>query len=400
MVMGIARGQEYQLISTFCFTFPAGTPGSKDPVSNGHIHSQTIVSRNGHKFMVLNYTDLQQGLTCDELTKRAKVIEPLTERTREVVAYDLTLNVEPSMNRQQIAAVIARCGQTVEAEYIVEFTNPVGSGEKHFACSDQGLLQNYLWFSTFAGVLTPMYLHALRVLQRRQVHNDVSAIFFTATAFFGVRVWLFTMHLIVYSRNGMGLGMLLFVAQFLDFISTTMVTLVLMALVHGVYVTRPCIPPGSEERMRLLRVIGGFTAPYLFSTLACGFQVDGQLVPYGVLHSVASWPYLLARGCTGIFCLNKGMSLAREGDSIVQQKKHLILKFSFVAASWLMLMPVLVLFSSEDTWHHDSLMMDVGSFCMFGILLYEFWPSRFGALFSCIKPTERLHPYSEFGLSD
>jgi len=188
MVMGIARGQEYQLISTFCFTFPAGTPGSKDPVSNGHIHSQTIVSRNGHKFMVLNYTDLQQGLTCDELTKRAKVIEPLTERTREVVAYDLTLNVEPSMNRQQIAAVIARCGQTVEAEYIVEFTNPVGSGEKHFACSDQGLLQNYLWFSTFAGVLTPMYLHALRVLQRRQVHNDVSAIFFTATAFFGVRV--------------------------------------------------------------------------------------------------------------------------------------------------------------------------------------------------------------------
>ena len=36
----------------------------------------------------------------------------------------------------------------------------------------------------------------------------------------------------------LGLGMLLFVAQFLDFLSTTMAMLVLVALVHGVYVVR------------------------------------------------------------------------------------------------------------------------------------------------------------------
>merc|ERR1711920_528177 len=101
---------------------------------------------------------------------------------------------------------------------------------------------------------------------RRQAHNDVSAIFFTGAAFFGARIWLFTVHLLVYSRNGMGLGMLLFVAQFLDFLSTTMAMLVLMALVHGVYVTRPCVPPGSEDRKVLMQVVGVFTATYLLST--------------------------------------------------------------------------------------------------------------------------------------
>lgn len=40
--------------------------------------------------------------------------------------------------------------------------------------------------------------------------------------------------------------------------------------------------------------------------------------------------------------------------------------------------------------------MDLTTAAAFSILLWDFWPSRFGALFSCIKPTERLHPYSEF----
>jgi hypothetical protein len=124
MVMGIASGEDYRLISTFCFTFPPPTPGVL--AVNGHIHSQTIVSSSGHKFLVVNRTEVERGIPCDELVRRAKVIEPLTERSKEVIAYDLTLNVESSMDRQNIAAVIARCGQTVSAEYIVEFTNPGG----------------------------------------------------------------------------------------------------------------------------------------------------------------------------------------------------------------------------------------------------------------------------------
>lgn len=395
MVMGIASGQDYHLVTTFCFTFPEPViTGPQTP--NGHIHSQTIVSSNGHKFLVLNYTELEKGLPCEELVRRAKVIEPLSERTKEVIAYDLTLNVEPSMNRQHIAAVIARCGDAVNAEYIVEFTNPGDQWEQHFACSDQGLLQSYVWFSMAAGVLAPLLFSAQRVIHHRQAHNDISAIFFTGAAFFVTRIWLFTVHLLVYSRNGMGLGMLLFVAQFLDFLSTTMAMLVLLALVHGVYVTRPCVPPGSEERRVLMQVVGAFTSTYLLSTLVCGFKVDSLLSPFGVLQGAGSWPYLLARAGTGVFCFNRGVKLAAEDD--VQQKKPYILRFSLVAVTWLLLMPVAILFTGEGGWNHTAVVMDVANFVMFGILLHDFWPSRFGALFSCMKPTERMHPYSEFGL--
>lgn len=396
MVMGIANGQDYQVVSTFCFTFPeAASSGAQ--VQNGHIHSQSIVSSNGHKFLVVNSSELLQGLTCDELVSRAKVIEPLSERTKEVIAYDLTLNVEPSMNRQQITAVIARCGQLVSAEYIVEFTNPGGYYEQHFACSDQGLLHSYIWLSFLATVMAPAFFSAQRILHRRQVHNDVSAIFFTGAAFFSARIWLFTVHLLVYSRNGMGLGMLLFVAQFLDFLSNTMATLVLIALVHGVYITRPCVPPGSEERNVLIRVVGGFTATFLVSTLVCGFKVDGLLSPFGVLRGTASWPYLLTRGCIGVYCFNRGIKLASEAEA--QPKKQQIVRFSFVALLWLVMMPVIMLFSGED-WNQSAALMDAASLGMFGVVLFDFWPSRFGTLFSCMKPTERAHPYSEFGLSD
>lgn len=393
MIMGIASGQDFQLVSTFCFTFPQQVPGEAIP--NGHIHSQTIVASNLHKFLVLNYTDLTQGYSCEELVKRAKVIEPLNERTKEVIAYDLTLNVEPSMNQQRIAAVIARCGQPINAEYIVEFTNPGGAFEQHFACAEQGLMQTYLWFSVCALGLAPFFLSALRVLHRRQVHNDVSAIFFTGAAFFGARVWLFTLHLLVYSRNGMGLGMLLFVAQFLDFLSTTMATVTLVALVHGVYVTRPCVVPGSDERTSLLQAMGGFTSTFLLSTLACSFKVDGPLSPFGLLRGAASWPYLLARTCLSVYCFNRGVKLANEPEA--QFKKDTIMRFSIISLVWLGLLPVLILFSNEDSWIREAYLMDLASFAMFGVLLHDFWPSRFGALFSCMKPTERLHPYSEFG---
>lgn len=396
MVMGIARGDDYQLVSLFCFTFPPATPGA--PVLNGHVRSQTIVASSGHKFLVLNQTDLDQGLPCEELVRRAKVIEPLNERTREIIAYDLTLNVEPTMNRQHIAAVIARCGQKVDSEYIVEFTNPGGSFEQHFACSDQGLLESYLWISVIVLLGTPAFYSAHRILQRRQAHNEVSAIFFTSSAFYAARVWLFTGHLLVYSRNGSGLGMLLFVAEFLDFVSATMGTLVLLALVHGVYVTRPLVPNGTDERRSLLNVVGLITATNLISTLACGFKVDGDLSPFGVLRG-SSWslPYIMARAYVGFFCLNRGLKLAQEADAV--QKKPSILRFTFVALVWLESLPLVMMFSSADSWHRDARMLDMANLCFYGTVLYDLWPSRFGTLFSCIKPTERMHPYAEFGLS-
>lgn len=394
MVMGIAKGQDYELVSTFCFTFPRSLPS--EPVPTAHIHSQSIVSSNGHKFLVLNYSDVQQGLPCADLVKRAKVIEPLNERTKEVIAYDLTLNVEPSMAGQQVAAVIARCGEAVNAEYIVEFTNPGGFLERHWACSELGLQQSYLWLSVAVALAAPVFVSAQRVLQRRQVHNDLSAMFFASAAFFSARIWLFTVHLLVYSNNGMGLGMLHFVAQFLDFLSTTMATLVLLALAHGVYITRPCIPPGSDERKVLMQIICVFASTFLLATLASGFKVEALLAPFGTGRSGASMPYLVTRCCAGIYCCNKGFSHAVGEEAM--HKKHYVIKFGMIAASWLLTMPFLLLVGGEDAIMGSASLIDMGTLSMFGTVLYEFWPSRFGALFNCIKPTERMHPYAEFGL--
>lgn len=55
-------------------------------------------------------------------------------------------------------------------------------------------------------------------------------------------------------------------------------------------------------------------------------------------------------------------------------------------------------FSSESGRGGSAAFMDLVTLGMFGIVLHDFWPSRFGALFSCVKPTERAHPYSEFGM--
>jgi hypothetical protein len=258
-----------------------------------------------------------------------------------------------------------------------------------------------MWFALLAGGLSPAFYFAFRVLQHRQAHNDVSAIFFTAAAFFGARVLLFFVHLLVYARNGMGLGMLLFVAQFLDFLSTTMVAVVLVALVHGVYITRPSVPPGSEERQQLLTVVGAFAAACLISALGCGFQLGGDLTPFGVFRGAASWPYILARGVLAAFLANRGMALARGSDPSTQDKKDVTLRFTFMASAWLGVLPaVMIFFSGEDSWRRGEWWIEASNFCLFGALLYHIWPSRFGTLFSCVKPTERRHPYAEFGISD
>jgi hypothetical protein len=396
MVMGIANGQDYRLISTFCFTFPADAP-----TVNGHIHSQTIISSSGHKFLVVNRTEVERGIPCDELVRRAKVIEPLTERSKEVIAYDLTLNVESSMDRQAVAAVIARCGEMVSAEYIVEFTNPGGFFESQFACSDQGLFQNYIWLTLAVLASGAPFYFAFRVLHRRQAHNDLSAIFFASAGFWATRIIFFLIHLVVYAKNGMGLGMLLFLAQFLDFISTTLITVVMVALVHGIYIIRPAVLPGTAERDVLIQVVGGFAVSYLVSTLACGFRLDSDLTPFGLLRGFASWPYIIARCGTGVFCFKKGTALASDnGDASMADKKPLLTTFSFLSTAWLEALPVLMLFSSEDSWRHNMVLMELGTLAMYGSFLYYFWPSRFGTTFSCIKPTERAHPYAEFGLTD
>jgi hypothetical protein len=183
-------------------------------------------------------------------------------------------------------------------------------------------LQNYIWLALLVLASGVPFYFAFRVLHRRQAHNDVSAIFFASAGFWGTRVIFFLIHLGVYAKNGMGLGMLLFLAQFLDFISTTLVTVVLVALVHGVYIIRPSVLPGTGERDVLIQVIGGFTIAYLISTLACGFRLDADLTPFGLLRGWPSGPYILARCGAGVFCFKKGTALVSDnGDALLAEKK-------------------------------------------------------------------------------
>lgn len=394
-VMGIADGSDYQLVTKFCFVFPAF---DQIPMGNGRIHSQTIVSAGGHRFLVVNVSDLNKGISCDQLVQRAKVMEPLNEKTKDVIAYDLTLNVERSMNGEQIAAVIARCGQRINAEYIIEFTNPNGGAGQHFACGEQSLLQTYALFSVIAFILGPLIFQAHRVLHRRQAHNEISALFFTGAGFFIARIILFSVHILVYSHNGIGLGMLAFVAQFLDLLSSTMAMLVLVALAHGVCVTRPCVPPDSAERTVLIRIVGVFACSFLLITLIYGFRTDISLNPFGAFSGSLAWVHLLSRAWVGVFCLSRGTKLAATSEAM--HKKTVILRFSFIAFAWLCGVPVIALFSSLDTWGNGALVVELTNFVLFGVILHDFWPSRFGTVFSCTKPTERMHPYSEFGFRD
>jgi len=271
--------------------------------------------------------------------------------------------------------------------------------EEQFACADQGLLQSYLFFTLGAVLLAPVFYFACHTLHRRQAHNDSSALFFAAAAFCGTRILLFSVHLLVYSRNGSGLAMLSFVAQLLDFLATTMVFLVMVSLVHGVHVTRPCILPGSEERRHVLWAVALFSVTYLLSTLVCGFEPGGDVTPFGVVsQGPASWPYALARAAAAAYCLHTGFRMAREGDALPVEKRQFLMKFGLVSCAWLSTVPLVVFFfAGEDTWRRDAAFMELANFFAYCTLLWHVWPSRFGSIFNCVKPSERMHPYAEFG---
>lgn len=55
----------------------------------------------------------------------------MSERPRDVVAYRLTSSVVPSIRMQPVTAVIAHCGQSLSAGYIIDFTNPGGASSQN-----------------------------------------------------------------------------------------------------------------------------------------------------------------------------------------------------------------------------------------------------------------------------
>jgi len=378
------------LLSTFCFTF--------DQTSNGRIHSQTIVSTPGHKFLVVNATDLVPGASCDSLVKVAKVVEPLVERSTEVIAYDLTLNVEPSLNGQQVAAVIARCGQEISAEYIIEFDNPGSWWVKHFSCGDLGLLQKWLSLSLLVVGLLPIGLYSWKTLERRQVHNDLTALFFMAAFFLALHCLAFTVHIVVYAKNGTGLAMIAFVAQFLDLLANCMLFIVMLMMAHGVYITRSEIPQDSDEMSRFLMLTGVFSLSHLVSGLQAGFSVEGTLWPLGVASGYAGSTHALVRAAASVFLYTKAQQIARQEKSA--SKKTFVFVAGCVGTLWLLSVPLCMAMGGGPHAADQAFTMEVARLMAVVFVLFCTWPSRLGRLFDSAKPNDRFHPYAEFGLED
>eukprot|EP00916_Digyalum_oweni_P001421 GHVL01002774.1.p1 GENE.GHVL01002774.1~~GHVL01002774.1.p1 ORF type:complete len:143 (-),score=9.45 GHVL01002774.1:1334-1762(-) len=93
------------------------------------------------------------------------------EKDREVTGYDLTLNIEPNLDRMNLVTTVTRCGNSTNAEYIVEFTNPGGYFKKQFSCHDQGIYQIHLLLLLCCLLAIPQFYKAWHAMERRQTSN-------------------------------------------------------------------------------------------------------------------------------------------------------------------------------------------------------------------------------------
>eukprot|EP01066_Platyproteum_vivax_P011858 Platyproteum_vivax@DN5375_c0_g1_i2.p1 len=169
-IIGLSNFKEYDSVGSYCFTIPPG--------EFGKIHAQTVLHTPNHEFLVLSDTELTSAqFSCNLLHSRSKYVKPLVEHDKQVTAYDLLLNIEPNLNRQKLLAVISRCGGLVDAEYVVEFTNPGGIFKKHFSCLDLSpFAQLHSLISVFHLACRAIagYLCYLLAWNSLQAENDVS----------------------------------------------------------------------------------------------------------------------------------------------------------------------------------------------------------------------------------
>jgi len=385
-IVGIATGQDYAYIDSFTFTF-------EQPSSLGHIHAQTIVSTPQNQLLVIP-KDVLDGLAkpwrCEDLVANAKVKEFLTEAKKDVVAYDLVLNVERSV-AGRIHVFIARCGQPISVDYILEFYNDGGIFIKQFDVKAQGTFQQYIFFALIALIAFPIGIKQYRLLIQRQSMNDLAAICYIASLFFGLRMLFFTIHCAIYASNGSGMSVILFMCEFLDMITVNCWMVCGLAIVHGVYVARPEIPP-SSERQQFLFLVAAFVMLFLLSMMWTSFFLN-ELEGFGLSQAWGSMPYFIIRIYTAIVALMRGPVSAKEENT---EKKLFLTRFASYYAFWLASTPVIVY--TTDNWMTASFRMEMVNFGMVLLYFHCFSPERFGWLFTHSKANAKQHPYSEFGL--
>jgi len=304
-VIGIADRGEVQVLDQFCFTIA-------DDIKKGQIKSQVIVNKPNQHFLVLNTTAFAAANNdCAKLKTQAKVVEPLMEANKEIISYDLTLAVEKKLSGETLLAVMVNCGGgDVSGQYILEFTNPEGSFDTQFDCGSIGLIWEFFFFMAVVFVLAPSFIYCEQTLGRRQVLNETIALFFASAGAFVGHIFLFTIHVGVYSVDGSGLVVLCFLSEILDAIQVCLLALVAVLVTHGVSVNRADYALEHEAHRRLCVVVCALALFSLLSALNHGFHEKDDLNPFGWMRAggFLSGCLLLTRLFAGLFVYTRGAS--------------------------------------------------------------------------------------------
>eukprot|EP01066_Platyproteum_vivax_P011857 Platyproteum_vivax@DN5375_c0_g1_i1.p1 len=382
-IIGLSNFKEYDSVGSYCFTIPPG--------EFGKIHAQTVLHTPNHEFLVLSDTELTSAqFSCNLLHSRSKYVKPLVEHDKQVTAYDLLLNIEPNLNRQKLLAVISRCGGLVDAEYVVEFTNPGGIFKKHFSCLDQGIFEVYLLLAAISICLLPTFFHSWITLERRQATNIITVMFFLAAPLFLIHILLMTVHLFVYSQDGFGLAVFQFLAQLSLATSTTLLTGLLLCLAQGLTISTQEISGPLGNRSMLVVLASGLT--HLLYCLQEAMTYS-DLSPFAQLHSLISVFHLACRAIAGYLCyLLAWNSLQAENDV---SKRQLYISIASVGAGWLAYLPIVAwLLGYQSPQLVCVLILLPHLACLFFLNMY-LSPEKFGTLFDQLPATTKYHPYGE-----
>jgi hypothetical protein len=390
-VVGIADAGEIAVLDKFCFTIP-------DDAHKGQIKSQIIVNKPNQHFLVLNSSafDAANG-DCAKLKSTAKVVEPLMETNREVISYDLTLAVEKKLTGETLLAVMVNCGNgDVSGQYILDFTNPDGSFDTQFSCRSIGLIWEFFFFTACVLLLAPSFIYCEQVLSRRQVLNETTALFFAAAAAFVLHIFLFTIHIGVYSMDGSGLIVLCFLSELFDGVQTCLLTLVATLVTHGVSISRADYTLEVEAHRRLCVVVCALALFSILSALNHGFHEKDDLNPFGWMRTggFVTSCLLFTRVVAGAFVYQRGMVTSK--NEAIAGKREFMVNFACMYACWLTSAPVIYTLTSE--WRNAVFRIEVVNFAAYGTLLFYLWPTRFGQIFTAVQATQSNHPYNEFGL--
>eukprot|EP00916_Digyalum_oweni_P001425 GHVL01002780.1.p1 GENE.GHVL01002780.1~~GHVL01002780.1.p1 ORF type:complete len:354 (-),score=21.06 GHVL01002780.1:340-1401(-) len=313
------------------------------------------------------------------------------EKDREVTGYDLTLNIEPNLDRMNLVTTVTRCGNSTNAEYIVEFTNPGGYFKKQFSCHDQGIYQIHLLLLLCCLLAIPQFYKAWHAMERRQTSNAVSSTFFLSALLFLIHVFLMTVHIAVYSMDGYGLSVFRFSSHIALAMSCTMLITVLLSLSKGLTVSEKRLATNDLSLISRISIFCGVAAMIYSLQETTTANAD----PFSKLRLCwGSFLLLVSRCVAAVFCYNwSTQSVNRSRD---EQKVKIYKTICFWGTLWLSLLPIMVIILPRPLYRWWDvvyvLVPQVGLLCILSVF---YSPEVCGLIFDEVSASADLHPYSE-----